>query len=106
MASHQLSANAAQADAKPADAIAATPADDAASSADAIAFGTEQWAPGQPFLSLLGPLQVLSMGASYILHLTYYILHPTLSLQELTVPFGLTLQVQQGWTTGGAALVE
>ena len=37
MASHQLSANAAQADASSADAIAATPADDAASSADAIA---------------------------------------------------------------------
>ena len=37
MASHQLSTNAAQADASSADAIAATPADDAASSADAIA---------------------------------------------------------------------
>ena len=37
MASHQLSANAAQADAASADAIAATSADDAASSADAIA---------------------------------------------------------------------
>ena len=37
MASHQLSTNAAHADAASADAIAATPADDAASSADAIA---------------------------------------------------------------------
>ena len=37
MASHQLSANAARADAASADAIAATPAADAASSADAIA---------------------------------------------------------------------
>ena len=37
MASHQLSTNAAQADAAPADAVAATSADDAASSADTIA---------------------------------------------------------------------
>lgn len=28
-----------------------------------VALGTEQWAPGQPWLALLGPLQVLSIGA-------------------------------------------